>query len=210
MKTRFLTRSLLVLLTLGMAVLTSCSKDDDPTPAAPKEYRFLNPNTYTIPDDAFAEVASPITVSGIPQGAKINDILVSVQIGHSWVGDLSIWLIAPDGQTRVGLMDRPGVPAILQGSAAQLSVNNTYSFADSATASSEQMGEGSYSDIPSGSWHPSWDNELDPPAYNNFPGFISALPADVNGEWKLYIRDSSGDAAGGSFLNVQLVITAQQ
>lgn len=209
MKTKRLTFSPFALLMLGTVALTSCSKDDGPNPTEPREYTFLNERTYTIPDNAFAEIASPIAVSGIRNGAKIMAIEVSAQIGHSWAGDLSIWLVAPDGQTRVGLMERPGVPATAQGAAAQLSFNNTYSFADSATTSSEQMGAGLYIDVPSGSWHPSWDSELAPPAYNSFAGFISALPADVNGEWKLYIRDSAGDAAGGRFLNVQLIITSQ-
>lgn len=198
---------------LVTVALTFCSKEDDssgvPPPVDPKEYSFFNPETYTIPDNANAGIASLITVSGIPLGATIKDVRVSTQIRHSWIGELSIWLVAPDGQTRIGLMERPGVPATVHGSQAQFTQNNTISFTNSATVSSEEMGADLSIDIPSGSWLPSWDSELAPPAYSNFPGFTSALPANVNGEWKLYIRDSRAGAGTGYFKNVRLVITAQ-
>ncbi|MEM8584302.1 MAG: proprotein convertase P-domain-containing protein [Bacteroidota bacterium] len=45
-----------------------------------------------------------------PQSANIQFLSVSVEMEHTYVGDLSISLLGPDG-TEVLLMDRPGVPA---------------------------------------------------------------------------------------------------
>ncbi|MEM7186193.1 MAG: HYR domain-containing protein [Bacteroidota bacterium] len=44
-------------------------------------------------------------VSGIPATATITDVNVSFEIDHSWVGDLEITLISPDGGTVLVLQD---------------------------------------------------------------------------------------------------------
>ncbi|MFD9624129.1 S8 family serine peptidase [Streptomyces virginiae] len=64
------------------------------TGAAPGGSRFENTADYPIAD--FATVQSPITVSGVPGNAS-SALRVSVDIKHTWIGDLQIDLVAPDG-----------------------------------------------------------------------------------------------------------------
>ena len=179
-----------------------------------QDYSFTNSTNYAIPDVNDGGAASPIEVSGIPVGSEIIDIWVSAQIGHTFVGDLSIWLVSPDGSTRIALMERPGTPEVGGfGYTSDLSLENTYSFIQDATEYSEFMGMNEHGGanggiVPTGEWSPSWDEVLAPPAYNDFPAFISALPEDVNGTWHLFIRDSaSGDV--GSFQNARIMIFTQ-
>jgi carboxypeptidase T len=64
----------------------------EPPPAGPT---FENTTNVNIPD-AGAAVNSPITVTGVTGNAP-NDLAVSVDIKHSYRGDLQIDLVAPDG-----------------------------------------------------------------------------------------------------------------
>ena len=55
--------------------------------------------TTIIPDDdPVGIVTAPIALSGIPAGAVVSNISVTFNINHTWVGDLDINLIAPNGQ----------------------------------------------------------------------------------------------------------------
>ena len=51
----------------------------------------------TIPDDDEFGIIRTISVSGIPANAVITSIDVKFNIAHTWVGDLDINLIAPNG-----------------------------------------------------------------------------------------------------------------
>jgi len=64
-----------------------------------------------VPKPISVQVASTVVSNlTIPDIETISDINVSMQINHSWVGDLNARLIAPNG-TQVTLFDRPGFPA---------------------------------------------------------------------------------------------------
>ncbi|QNP65110.1 S8 family peptidase [Streptomyces genisteinicus] len=60
-------------------------------PPGPK---FENTGDYTISDNATVE--SPVTVSGVTGNAPSN-LAVSVDIKHTYIGDLRVDLVAPDG-----------------------------------------------------------------------------------------------------------------
>ncbi|MFI9647172.1 S8 family peptidase [Streptomyces sp. NPDC052040] len=62
-----------------------------PVPPRP---RFTNGTDYPIND--FSTVESPITVSGVP-GKAPSALGVEVHIQHTYIGDLQVLLIAPDG-----------------------------------------------------------------------------------------------------------------
>ncbi|PWI11834.1 serine protease [Streptomyces sp. NWU339] len=64
------------------------------TTPPPTGDRFENTTDYTIND--LSTVESPITVSGVSGNAP-SDLAVDVDITHTYIGDLQVQLIAPDG-----------------------------------------------------------------------------------------------------------------
>jgi subtilisin-like proprotein convertase family protein len=79
---------------------------------------FANQKTYTealsprsvIPDGNAAGISSTINVSAaeLPSNILIDRIEVRLDISHTWIGDLIVALIGPDGTTST-LINRPGV-----------------------------------------------------------------------------------------------------
>ncbi len=65
--------------------------------SSPTTVTFTNNTSLAIPDGTPAGVFSTIAVSGIPAGAIISDVSVRFNITHTWVGDLELNLIAPNG-----------------------------------------------------------------------------------------------------------------
>ncbi|MBN0045234.1 S8 family peptidase [Streptomyces actuosus] len=63
-------------------------------PPPPSGDRFENTTDHAIDD--YSTVDSPITVSGVP-GSAPSDLAVEVHIRHTYIGDLRVQLIAPDG-----------------------------------------------------------------------------------------------------------------
>ncbi|WP_240124499.1 proprotein convertase P-domain-containing protein [Streptomyces sp. MUM 136J] len=56
---------------------------------------FENTDDKTISD--YTTVESPIAASGLGSGNAPSDLKVSVDIKHTWIGDLKIWLVGPQG-----------------------------------------------------------------------------------------------------------------
>ena len=67
---------------------------------------YTNSTVYPIPDNTAAGVDSTVTVSG-RSGNALAATQVSVDITHTWIGDLIVTLIAPDGTPYV-LHNRTG------------------------------------------------------------------------------------------------------
>ncbi|MFH8574391.1 collagenase [Streptomyces zaomyceticus] len=74
------------------------SSDDDPTTPPPTGSRFENTDDVQIGDETTVE--SPITVTDITGNAPAK-LAVTVDIRHTFRGDLRIELVAPDGGTFV-------------------------------------------------------------------------------------------------------------
>ncbi|WP_165967487.1 proprotein convertase P-domain-containing protein [Luteimonas aestuarii] len=67
---------------------------------------YTNSTAFPIPDNNATGIESPITVSG-RSGNALAETQVSVNITHTWIGDLIVTLVAPDGTTTV-LHNRTG------------------------------------------------------------------------------------------------------
>jgi len=70
---------------------------------------FSNTGSYSIPDNNPTGVSSPVTASGINPAAIISSTMVSVtlNISHTYDGDLIIYLVAPSGN-QIKLSNRRG------------------------------------------------------------------------------------------------------
>ncbi len=64
----------------------------------------------TIPDGDPNGVWNSIAVSGIPAGSTVTEVSVRLNINHTWVGDLEINLLAPNGSNMnlIGELDNGG------------------------------------------------------------------------------------------------------
>lgn len=95
--------------------------------------------TTPIPDGEYD------ALSGIAVGTNgtVGALTIQVAIDHAWLGDLRITLYRNSTGTSVVLMDRPGVPASIYGSNANLSSSFALSFSDAAgQPAAETIGEG--------------------------------------------------------------------
>ncbi len=79
--------------------------DESVDPVDPTDDEFSNSNPISIAADVPNIATSQITISSLSE--SISDIDVEVDIEHTYVSDLMLTLIAPDG-TRVPLADRVG------------------------------------------------------------------------------------------------------
>ena len=70
----------------------------------PQKIQVSSNQSLTIPDNDPAGIASPLAVGS---ERRLKDIAVTVDITHTWTGDLRVSLVAPSGQ-EVVLHDRSG------------------------------------------------------------------------------------------------------
>ena len=133
-----------------------------------------------IPDNNSTGITSTITVPTTMPALSVADINVSLDITHTWVGDIKVTLTSPMG-TSVVLFDRPGKPASFFGcSGDDLSV----SFDDAAALTNANF-EATCGNLPaiSGTFQP----EVPLAMFNN------ENPA---GDWVLTISDNGGGDTG--------------
>ena len=136
-----------------------------------------NENNFGVGPDNGDVTESIITVT---EDIIISDINVTVNMFHTFVGDLEIKLVAPDGTTEVMLSNR-------NGGSGNNYTNTTF---DDDAGSSIASGSAPFN----GSFTP--DGDL-----NDFNGLSSA------GDWKLVITDKQ-DSNGGALLDWTMQICA--
>lgn len=139
---------------------------------------LINPTVLPVGPDAAAITTSIINVS---ESFTVTDMNVTLNINHTWVDDLDIFLIAPDGTTMVELTTDNGgsgdnfVNTVFDDDATLLIVNTTSA---NAPFTNVYQPEGSLAD---------------------FNGLQS------NGNWTLSITDDAG-GDGGELINWSLEI----
>ena len=124
----------------------------------------------------------------VPDSGILGDVDVSFFASHTWVGDLSAWLVSPAGDT-AELFNRPGVPGSQFGCNGD---NAMLTFDDDAAQTATQL-----------------ENACNgtPPALNGSYAPLVLLSTfngqQVNGDWTLLIQDSF-DEDGGALENWSL------
>ena len=126
-------------------------------------------------------------------GLVITDVVVDLNIEHTWAGDLTITLCHTDGGgvvTCVDLVNRPGVPQTSFGCSGDLVSDPENKYYFSSRADLDPLGE---IDCPS---------ILDPACYNTAPengvndlSIFNGLPLG-DGSWQLFISDSAAGDVG--------------
>lgn len=149
-------------------------------------------NNVAITDDTYngtlgSMQAISIDVSG--EGPVLTDIDVILDISHTWLGDLTIKLQAPNGAV-VFLVSRAGFaePADDGSGCCGLNIdlfNNTaYEFDDQGGGGSSEGGFG-----------PGASNRTSS-GFNQVNGLTSLNGIDPNGRWTVYVGDGAGGDMG--------------
>lgn len=162
-----------------------------PTPACDDTLSFSGIN-LSIPDSNASGVTNSQTVTGVPGTALGQDVQlrkVCFKINHTWVGDLIVKLIAPNG-TIITLLDRPGFPSSPSGCSGE---NLDMCIIQGTGNEAENI-----------------CNTL-PAITGDFTAFngtdldaINAAGGSPNGSWQLFVSDNAtGDT--GTLVNWQLI-----
>jgi len=129
-----------------------------------------------IPDNAPGGIENCMSV---PAGDDITGLMVSLNITHTFVGDLFISLYHATSGTTVVLLDRPGFPAAPGGCSGD---NIRVTFSDAAASAAEIQCE-----------------PIPPSIYGTFRPHqaLSAFNGDaIGGNWRLLVSDNAGADVG--------------
>jgi subtilisin-like proprotein convertase family protein len=159
----------------------------------------------TIADGSGDATPGAAFTSTVTVPPTVTDPIVGVQVefsglNHTWVGDLWVRLVHPDGTTTIDLLLRPGMEAGgVNGYNADFIAANTYVFADAGSplfdvAPATPIPSGTY--VPSSNPNPATSTAL-PYAYTptSFATTFGGLSAV--GTWTLIIEDYAGIDTGG-------------
>lgn len=153
-----------------------------------------------VPDNTGAATACQnITVAAA--GPVIDDLNVSVASGHSWVGDLTLRLTAPNAEV-LTLLNRPARVGAGAGNSDDLVASTPVIYDDAAASatSAEDMGDGCVGVIGVTAGCP--DNYIPAPdaADTPLPGVGTNLAQyngdNPNGVWQLCLGDSAAGDTG--------------
>ncbi|MCW8136939.1 MAG: hypothetical protein KIT75_14895 [Planctomycetota bacterium] len=156
-------------------------------PAVQAQTNFTGTGTGAIPDNNPTGINITFNVTGLTD--LVSDVSLSLDLTHTWVGDLSVTLTDPNANSHT-IFARPGVPGSTFGHSSDL--NGTYEFIDSGTSF---WAVTPVNPVAPGSYYPSLPNTG---AANLFSGsaFIGLTAGQANGTWTLNIRDHAGGDTG--------------
>lgn len=108
---------------------------------------------FSIPDDNATGASSSIIVSDL---GVLTDVSITIDIAHTWVGDL-VATLTRDGTQTVDLFRRVGKTLAVSGAGDNSNLGSSYTFNDSATNDFALTAAGGNDDfvIPSGSYRAS-------------------------------------------------------
>lgn len=147
---------------------------------------------FAFPDNNPAGGSSTILAINVanPTISSFDSVVIDVSVAHTWLGDLTATLTAPDGITNVQLFRRPGTTAL--GSTGDWLIG-TYTFVLSGGVAFPQAGNtvpGSSYNITSNPGSAQQVPLPDPDTYSVFTGM------NLNGTWTLNISDNATGDTG--------------
>ena len=138
-------------------------------------------NSADVPKDLPLTVGTTVSVLNVPDNKNIADVDVTLIANHTYVGDLTAWLVSPANDT-VLLFDRPGVPTSLFGCSGN---NLTLIFNDAAAQTAATL--------------ESTCSGVTPALLGEFQsvGLLSKMNGkSAQGEWKILVADAVADDGG--------------
>ena len=143
-------------------------------------------STVITDADPAGVISDPIVISGIPANAVITDVSVTLNISHTWVGDIDINLIAPNGQNLnlVGSLNNGA------GGNGTDDFTNTVISSTSTTAISGAAAPrtGTFAAEKRAGYGPLGNEQT----ATDWPGMLTS----TNGDWKLAMADFAGGDEG--------------
>ncbi len=186
-----------------VAPLSALPTDPDKLATGESPGSYVPDGTCTaIPDDAYDGSVASMACLTVPAvtGGTILDVNVDVSINHSWIGDLTIKVVSPEGtvttlQSRAGFAEPADDGTGCCGDSSDLVETSPFTFDDDAVDSAEDMGSTLL-----GTEFACQDDAICSyfPVPDTGPGFNLA---DFNGEldsgdWMVCVGDSAAGDAG--------------
>ncbi len=124
-----------------LVVASSCAVAQDAKPNLSFQAPPVRGGCTAIPDFAFdGTIASMACVTVPGPGGIITDLQANLAVDHTWVGDLTVRVVAPDN-TQLDIAHRPGEPVSSAfGDSSDLIATSILNFADGNPTSAEDMG----------------------------------------------------------------------
>jgi subtilisin-like proprotein convertase family protein len=162
--------------------------------------------TVTLDDGTGEFVCETLELAG-ELDLQVVDVEVEVAMQHGWAGDLVFRLASPDGPY-VTMLDRPGLPATLNGDNSNLLRSAPLTFADHFADDAETMGdtledaEVICRDDGRCSYFPNPDEDA-----GSLPNFAGLAGSAAVGSWQFCASDN-GDGDAGVLHRVRLRVVA--
>jgi subtilisin-like proprotein convertase family protein len=164
---------------------------------------FACTGTGAIPDGNAGtppQFGTPLVLNCAVTGvsATVTGVSASVNLSHTWVGDVDVVLRAPSGTPSLVLVSRIGVTTATSfGSASDYSGN--YIFTDAA-AGTNIWTAAAATPVPAGSYRttaPGQAGQTNPAPVTSLNSTFNTLtPAQANGTWTITIRDAASADVG--------------
>lgn len=171
-----------------------------------------------LPDGTGAHYTTDISITGFPAGSTITNLSdlnkVCLNMEHSFIGDLEVWLECPTGQTveLINAYNGGALPGGSSGGGTFLghAVDNTngtpgigWEYCFSSTLNTFQtMANGGYSNTVPVPNNPPYSsgNSMNPNGiYLPQTSFASLTGCPVNGDWTIHVQDNMGQDDGFIF-----------
>ncbi len=167
-------------------ITLSCDEDTAPEAAGSMSGTITGVNTTSLswPDAGTGLIGSlTAAAAGAPAGAEITGVTVNIDLDHSWVGDLTLDLISPDGTT---------IPLIAGSCGNADNISTTFDDAGGALPCNASATAGPHEDCPGDYATSSSISGTVAPI-----GSLASLNGEnANGTWTLNVVDGVGGDAG--------------